>query len=123
MERERRDLLGNVLDLHLHAERVLPEPAQAGVGGGPAVGVLVEAGDRAVVDHLAALVTPAAVDNLIDGNLAHVAGDHPVHELGGVAARDQVLVKRRYIDQRRGVANGVVLVLVMRLVDADGVIA
>ena len=123
LQRERRDFLGNVFDLDIHAQGVLAEPAQAGVGGGPAVGVFVEARDGAVVDHLALLVAPAAVDHLAHADLVDVAGDDAVHQLGGVFAGDQVLVERRDVDERGGVADGVVLVLVMHLVDADRVVA
>ena len=55
--------------------------------------------------------------------MVDVARDHPVHQFGGVAARDHVFVKRRDVDQRRRVPDGVVLVLVVRLVDADRVVA
>src|SRR6266508_5384594 len=47
-----RGLLRDVLDLGLEAEGVLPQPAQAGLGGRPPEEVLGQAGDRAVVDDL-----------------------------------------------------------------------
>ena len=47
----------------------------------------------------------------------------PVDQPRGVRPGDQVLVERRDVDERRGVADGVVLVLVVRLVRADGVVA
>ena len=52
-----------------------------------------------------------------------VARDHAIHQLGRILAGDQVLVERRDVDERRGVADGVVLVLVMHLIDADRVVA
>ncbi len=116
-------LLGNVLDLNIHVQAVLPEPAQAGVGSGPAIFVFFQASDGTVVDHVALLVAPAAVNYLADSHLADIAGDHAIHHLGGVLAGDQILVKRRNVDERRSVADGVVLVLVMHFVDADGVIS
>ena len=116
-------LFGNVLDLHIHVQAVLPEPAQAGVGGGPAIVVFFQPRDRAVVDDLALLVAPAAINHLSDFHFVDVAGDDAVHQLGGVLARDQILVERRNIDQRGRIADGVVLVLVMHLVHADRVVA
>jgi hypothetical protein len=46
-----------------------------------------------------------------------------IDQFGRVFAGDQVFVERRDVDQRSGVADGVVLVLVMHLVDADRVVA
>src|SRR5437868_4527612 len=36
LQRERRYFLGNIINLYVHVQAVLPEPAQAGIGGGPA---------------------------------------------------------------------------------------
>ena len=46
---------------HVHAERAVLGPAQAGVGGHDAEGVRAEALNRAVVDELAGLVAPGRV--------------------------------------------------------------
>ena len=123
LEGERRDLLGDVLDLDLHPDRVLAEPAQRRVRGRPAVDVLLEARDGPVVDGLAVLVAPGRVDDLPDGDLPEVARDDPVDEPRRVAPGEPVLVQGRDVDQRRGVADRVVLVLVVRLVRGDGVVA
>ena len=123
LQRERRNLLRNILDLHVHVQAVLPEPAQARIGGSPAIDVLFQARDRAVVDDLALFIAPAAIDHLPDFDLVDVARDHAVHQARRVLAGDQVLVERRNIDERARVANGVVLVLVMHLVHADGVVS
>src|SRR5215472_15317639 len=122
LKRERRDRFGGIFDLDFHVEAVLAEPAQAGIGCGPAILILLEAGDGAVVDDHPLLVTPAAVDHLARLHLVDVARDHAVHQLGGVLARDDVLVQRRDIDQRRRIANRVVLMLVMHLVGAYRVV-
>ena len=52
-------------------------------------------------------------------HLGDIARDDAIHQLGGVLARDQILVERRDVDERGRVADGVVLVLVMHLVHAD----
>ena len=123
LQRERRDLLRDVLDGHVEAGGVLPEPAQARIRRRPAERLLRQPRHRPVVDHLAVLVAPRRVEDLADRHLRHVAGDEPIDEPRGVAPVDQVLEERRDVDQRRGVADGVVLVLVMALVRADGVVA
>src|SRR4029077_1773432 len=123
LEGKRRDLVGDVFDGDIEPQGVLMEPAEAGVGGGPTVGVLVEAGDGAIVNHFALLVAPAAIDYLAGGDFVDVAGDDAVHEPGGVTASDQVFEQGRDVNEGGGVANGVVLVLVVGFVDADGIIA
>src|SRR5579872_856239 len=123
LQRESRNLLGDVFDLHIHVQTVLPEPAQARIGGCPAINVLLEMRDRAVIDDLAILVAPAAVDNLPDFHLVDVARDDAIHETGRVFAGDQILVERRDVDQRTSVPDRVVLVLVVHFVDADRVIS
>src|SRR5262249_27730781 len=102
---------------------VLAKPAQAGIGRGPAIFVLFQASDCAVVNHLSLFIAPAAVDHLTRLHLINVARDHAVYQPGGVFARDQILIQRRNIDQRGSIADGVVLVLVMHLIGADCVIA
>ena len=123
MQSERGNFLGNIFDLHVHVQAVLAEPAQAGVGGGPAIDVFFEARDRAVVDDLALFVAPAAINHLAHFDFVDVASDDAVHQAGRVFAGDQILVQRRDVDERGRVANGVVLVLVMNFVHADGVVA
>ena len=123
MQGKRRDLLGNVFDLHVHVQAILPEPAQAGIGGGPAIDVFFEAGDGAVVDDLALFVALAAINHLSHFDFVDVAGDYPVHQTSRIFAGDQIFIKWRDIDERSRVANGVVLVLVMNLIHANRVIA
>src|SRR5262249_51014521 len=71
----------------------------------------------------AVLVAPRRIEHLADGHLRDVAGDQSVDEPGRIAAGDQVLEERRHVDERGRVADGVVLVLVVPLVGADGVVA
>ena len=71
---------------------------------------------------LPSLVAPGRVDDLSDADLRGVARDDAVDEPRRVGPGDQVLVERRHVDQRGGVADGVVFVLVVRLVRADGVV-
>src|SRR3970282_1280301 len=64
LEGERRESVGDVLDLDLEAVGVLPDPAQVGLGRGPTVELGAEARDGAVVDHLAVPVAPGGVGHL-----------------------------------------------------------
>src|SRR5262249_8488177 len=75
------NLFGNVFDLHVEADCILLEPAEARIGGGPAIIVFAETSDGAVVDDLALGIAPAAVDDLVDRNFADVAGDDAVDKL------------------------------------------
>ena len=61
LQGERGHLLGDVLDRDVEADRVLREPSQAGIGGGPAKGVFGEARHGPIVDDLAVLVAPRRV--------------------------------------------------------------
>src|SRR5262245_47923411 len=99
------------------------KPAQVGLGGRPAIAVFLEPRDRAVIDHLALLVAPAAINHLSPGDLVDVARDDAVQKFGRVWSADQVFVERGYVDQRRGIADGVVLVLMMHLVGADRIVS
>ena len=123
LQRERGDFFGDVFDFDVEAERVLLKPAKAGIGGGPTVVIFTKAGDRPVVDDIAFRVAPAAVDDLVHGDFVDIPRDDAVDETRGVGAGDAIFVKRRDVNERGGVADGVVLVLVMHFVDADGVIA
>ena len=116
-------MFGNVFHGYVEAESVLLEPAEAGIGGGPAIVVFTETGDGAIVDDLAFGVAPAAVDDLVDGDFIDVARDDPIDEARGVGTGEAIFEERGDINERGGVADGIVLVLVVHLVDADGVIA
>ena len=111
-----------VFDLHVEAERILVKPANAGVGRGPAVGIFAQARNCSVINHFSLLVAPAAINHLADRDFVDVAGDHAVHELRRVFAGDAIFVERRDVNQGAGIADCVVLVVVVHLVDADGVI-
>src|SRR5262249_40942285 len=76
LQGEGGEFLGDVFDPHVHVQTVLAKPAQAGIGGRPAVLVFFQASDGAVVDHLALLVAPATVNHLPHADLGDVAGDH-----------------------------------------------
>ena len=98
---------------------VLLEPAQARVGRRPAVDVLLQARDGAVVDDLAVLVAPGRVDDRADATTLR-RSRVTIRSTSRVASLpdEPVLEERRDVDQRRGVADRVVLVLVVRLVGA-----
>ena len=83
------DLLGHVLDRHVEAGGVLPEPAKLRVRGGPAERAVVEVMDRPVVDHLAVLVAPRRVVDLAWLQLRRVAGDDPIDETERVGPADR----------------------------------
>jgi hypothetical protein len=102
---------------------VLQKPSQTWVRCGPAIAVLGKSRNSAIVNDFAVLVAPAAVDNLIDSNFIDVASDYAIDEASSVSTRDYVLVQRTNVDQCSGVSNSVVLMLVVRFVNADGVIA
>ena len=123
LQRERRDILRDVLDLHSQAGRVLPEPPQARIGRRPPVRLLPEPRHGAIVDHLAVLVAPRRVIDLAHRHLLHVARDHSVDETRRVGSGDEVLEEGRDVNERGRVADRVVLVLVMGLVHADRVVA
>jgi len=101
----------------------LLEPAQAGIRGSPTIFVFAQTRDGAVVNDFAFRIAPAAIDDLVDGNFIDVAANDPVDKLGGTGAGDAVFEQRRNVNERGGIANRVVLMFVVHLVDADGVIA
>ena len=79
--------------------------------------------DGAVVDDLAVLVAPRRVVDLPDGERRGVAGDDAVHEARRVGTGDAVLVERADVDERRRLADGVVLDVVEVGVDGRREIA
>src|SRR5208282_3417569 len=85
LQRQRGNLFGDVLYLHVKPDCILPEPTQVGVSRSPAIAVIFQPCDGAVVDDLALFVAPAAVDHLIDGDLVDVAGDDAVDKARGIA--------------------------------------
>jgi hypothetical protein len=123
LQRERAERLGDLLDRHLHAEGIAVQPAQAGLRRRQAVVLLAEPADRAVVDHLAVPVAPARIEHLARPRPRHIAGDDAVQQPRRIGAGDPVLVQRRNVDERRGVADRRVLALVRELVAACGGVA
>ena len=115
--------VGDVLDLHVETGGMLRDPAEIRLGRRPAEAVVLEPGHGAVVEHQAVLVAPRRVDHLSRLELRRVARDHAIDEPHRVGPGEQVLVERRDVDQPGGVADGVVLVLVQRLVRARRVVA
>jgi len=123
LQRQSRRLLGDVLDLNVHVQAVLPEPAQARIGGRPAIFIFFEARNRTVVDDLSVLIAPTGVNNLAHGDFVDVARDHAVHQFGRILAGDQILIERRNINQRARITDRVVLVLVVHFVHTDRVVS
>src|SRR5205807_8664680 len=60
------------------------QPPQGWLRCRPPVAGLAEAGDGAVVDHLASVVAPDRVEHLVHLLLGRVPGDDPVDQAGGV---------------------------------------
>src|SRR5262249_8044914 len=84
--------------------------------------VFAESRNCAVVDDVALVIAPAAVDDLIDRYFVDVARDDAIHEARGIGTGDAVFVERRDVDERGRIADSVVLVLVMHLVHATRVV-
>ena len=99
------------------------KPAQAGIRRGPAILVFAEARDGAVVNDFSFRIAPAAIDDLIEGDFVDIACDDAVDELRSVAAGDVIFEERRDVDERDGIADGVVFVLMSHLINADGIVA
>src|SRR3974377_698915 len=91
LERDRRDALGDLLDLDLEAPGVQAQPAEGGVGGREPPGRLVEPRQRPVVEPPAVLVAPGGIDDLPDRDSRHVPRDHAIEEPCRVPPPDQVL--------------------------------
>ena len=123
LDGERGHLFRHVIDRHVEAGRVLAEPAELGVGGGPAERAVVEVMNRPVVDDLAVFVAPRRVVDLARLQFRRVAGDDPIDESERVGTRDFVLVERADVDERRGLADRVVLDVVSIGIDRRRVIA
>ena len=123
LEREPGGLIADVLDLGVEARRVHPEPPFGWVGGGDPVGVLGQPGDRAVVDHLAVLVAPRRVEDLVDLEPGDVSGHHAVEQPSRIRPTNDVLVERRDVDDPRGLADRVVFDVVEVGVDGRAVVA
>src|SRR4029079_10585113 len=68
-------------------------------------------------------LAPAAIDDLPDFDLVDVACNDAIDKLVGVLTRDQVLVKRRDVNECSRIANGVVLVFVMYLIHTRRVVS
>jgi hypothetical protein len=118
-----REPRAGVLEADPIAARGRREPVEGRVGGGQAVVVLAEAGDRAVVDDLAAVVAPAGVGDAADREPGDVAGEHPGEHRRGVGSGHLVLVEGRDVEQPGRLAESEVLAVVGGVVAADGVVA
>src|SRR5262245_55072720 len=99
------------------------KPTQAGIRRGPAVSTFIQTRNGAVVNDLSLLIAPGRVDHLSNRNSSHIAGDDAIHKPRRVGAADPVLEKRRDVNQCRRVSYRVVLMLMMRFICADGVVA
>src|SRR6266498_1151062 len=99
------------------------QPAQRWIGRRHPKRLLRLDGDRAVVDLLSIVVAPGRVEDLADLCFADVACDDMIEQPSGVTASDEILVERGDVEQRRGVADRVILAVVRQLVGAGDDIA
>ena len=121
LKRKRGDALGNVFYRDVQTGGILKEPPQIRIGGRPPKRFLAQSRHRAIVDDFAPLVTPGRIPDLSDAQLVRVAGDQAIDERHRIPSGNQILEQRRNIDQRGGVTDGTVFVLVMGLVATDRV--
>ena len=124
LQRDRRDGFADVADIHVQAVGVHPEPPDLRVRSRPADHLrpvlVLEAVDRAVVEHLAVLVAPRGVEDAARRELRRVADDQPVHQAHGVGAAQLVLEERAHVDERGRLADRVVLDDVGVVISAGG---
>src|ERR1700733_7473281 len=99
------------------------EPPHARIRSSPAIQIFIQTREGAVVNHLSLLVAPAAIDHPAHCHSIYVARNHAIYELCRVSSADPVLEQRRHVNHRSGVADRVVLVLVVRFIDARGVVS
>ena len=122
LEGERRQIERDVAHAGVHPQRAVLEPAQARIRGRDAEVVRPQTLHGAVVDQLARLVAPRAVQHLPLRTIGCIAGDDAVHQRGRIRAGNLVLAQGRDVEERRSAANRVVLVLVAGFVaEGDGV--
>ncbi|MCZ6528858.1 MAG: hypothetical protein O6949_00815 [Chloroflexi bacterium] len=75
-------------------------PAPARIGGGNAESILRQPPDRAIVDDLAIVIAPGAVEDLTDLAMSHIARHDAIHNGSSLRASDVVLEKWGDVDQR-----------------------
>ena len=85
--------------------------------------LLVEAKNRSVLNDRAVVLAETAVERLADGAFCHIASDDAVYQFQRVLAANVVLVQWRDVDQRRRIADRVILVVVHHVVGARDEIA
>src|SRR5262249_29145424 len=107
----------------VHSRGILSKPSEARIGGGPAISVLLEPRNSAIVDHFTALITPRRIDHLAHRHLPHIARDDTIDQPRRILASEPVLEQRRNINQRRSIANRVVLMFMVRLIGANRIVS
>src|SRR3954454_22808706 len=109
LQRETRERLGDVFDLDIEAGRVQQEPSVGRVGGRDPILRVGDACDRPVVEHLAGLVAPRRVVDLVHLELRDVARHDAVEQPRGVGSADHILVQRACVDHGGGLPDRAVL--------------
>ena len=108
---ERGDLLGDLADLDVKADRRGREPVELSLGGAHAVLVVGHAKDGAVIDQLALVVAPHRIRDPPRPRLAQIAGHQAVEEAQGVGAGDAVLHHRSQVVERARITDREVFLL------------
>src|SRR4029077_15081267 len=111
LHRERRDLLGDLADLDVKAERGGREPVELSLRGAYTVFVVGHAKDGAVIDQMALVVAPHRVRDPPRPRLAQVAGHQAIEEAQSVGTGDAVLDHRSQVVERARVTDREVLLL------------
>ncbi|MCG3118814.1 MAG: hypothetical protein ALAOOOJD_01089 [bacterium] len=82
--------------------------------------VFRQAGNGAVVYHFALFIAPRRVHDLADAAFFRVTCDNAINERHGVRAADFVFEQWGDVDQRRGIANGVIFAFVRHFINTNG---
>jgi hypothetical protein len=116
-EEDRPELGGLIEQMHVEVPAVDPvaEPRLHGrcASGGRAEveAAVVQGGEETVVDHVAGLIEPDEVARAAGGQIANADGEHPIHQLRGIASGDQELPQGADIEQPGPVADRADLLL------------
>ena len=111
LNRESRDLIGDLGDLDVEAYARVQKPVDLPLGGAQAKLALAQPEQGAVVDQMAGIVAPHAVLDPVDLELRDIPGHQPVEVGRGIRPRDPVLDHRRQVVECRAVPDREVFLL------------
>jgi hypothetical protein len=116
LERERPDVVADLLDPDVVAADAILEIGEVRLGAGQQELVLAESEDHAVLDDEAAVVEPAGVLGVARLAGTDVAGEDTGQKILSALAGDAVLVERARVEEPGRIADREVLELVGHLV-------